>query len=125
MGQHDVGKRMDFVGEVRWSERAGRTTRTDAGLVKKSCTHSRLQDNISPGLGVSENQNVRARMLPSSVDMRRTTSITSAKSGKRYPTEANTTRQAIAHGSQTAQGDCSLVDDDREDRSRDRRDHPW
>ena len=58
MGQHvDVGKRMDFVGGVRWSERAARTTGTDAGLVKKSCTHSRLQDNISPGLGVSENQN--------------------------------------------------------------------
>ena len=91
MGQHDVGKRMDFVGEVRWSERAGRTTRTDAGLVKKSCTYSRLQDNISPGLGVSENQNVRARMfmLPSSVDMMIISDMRGRRSerkGKRFKT---------------------------------------
>jgi hypothetical protein len=123
MGQHDVVKRMDFMVGVRWSERAGRVQRVrDAGQVKKSsCTQSRLQDNISPGLGVSGKIKMSERECHRpSVDSARTT-ITSETS-IRYRTR---TRQAIAHGSQTAQGDCSLVDDDRKDRSRDRRDHPW
>jgi hypothetical protein len=63
-------------------------------------------------------------MLPWSSVVTREDDDQGAKILFRYPTEART-RQAIAHGSQTAQGDCSLVDDDREDRSRDRRDHPW